>query len=149
MDSPLRPIDDDEAGQDFASSADGDIKINYNVVATIVKLASLEVPGVVAVGGGGFLDDVAGMFSKKETGTGIQVDEHESRGYHITVRLVMAYGSDLYSVASKVQETVREQVQKMTTKSVARVDVLIESVRLAKNTIVDDDDEPEPLPETD
>lgn len=135
---------------DLATSSSGDIKINYNVVATIVKLAALDVPGVVAVGGGGFLDDVAGIFSKKETGTGIQVDEHEMRGYEITVRLVLAYGSDLYAVATQVQEAIRQQVHKMTTKPVARVDVLIESVRLPKPTVADDEEEDsEPLPETD
>lgn len=142
MPSEHDPLDD------FATSSDGDIKINYNVVATIVKLAALEVPGVVAVGGGGFLDDVAGIFSKKETGTGIQVEEHETRGYQVTVRLVLAYGSDLYAVATKVQEAVRLQVHKMTTKPVARVDVLIESVRLAKDT-TDPDPHADPLPETD
>ncbi len=49
------------------SSSMGEIKINHTVIASIVKLAALEVPGVVMVAGG-FVDELAGMFSKKRFG---------------------------------------------------------------------------------
>lgn len=42
----------------------GDIRINHSVVASIVRLATLEVSGVAAVGGG-FVDGIAEIFSKK------------------------------------------------------------------------------------
>ena len=42
----------------------GDIRINHSVVANIVRLAALEVSGVVAVGGS-FVDGIAEIFSKK------------------------------------------------------------------------------------
>lgn len=42
----------------------GEIRINHSVVASIVRLAALEVSGVAAVGGG-FVDGIAEIFSKK------------------------------------------------------------------------------------
>lgn len=108
----------------------GVIKINHSVVATIVKLASLEVAGVIQVGGGGFVDEIAGIFSKKETGAGILVEENEHGSYNITVRVILAFGVDLAKTAYEVQRVVREQVVKMTSKRVAKIDVMIEGVRL-------------------
>ena len=40
------------------SNSLGDIRINHSVVASIVRLAALEVTGVAAVGGG-FVDGIA------------------------------------------------------------------------------------------
>ena len=41
----------------------GDIRINHSVVASIVRLAAIEVSGVAAVGGG-FVEGIAEIFSK-------------------------------------------------------------------------------------
>lgn len=113
-------------------SSMGDIKINHSVVATIVKLAAKEVTGVVQVGGGGFVDEIAGIFAKKESGTGITVEEDEHGNYLITMRVILSYGVDLARTAYEVQNAVRDQVVKMTSKKVARVDVMIEGVKLAE-----------------
>ena len=42
----------------------GDIQINFNVVANIVRLAALEVSGVATVGGG-IVEGIADMFPQK------------------------------------------------------------------------------------
>ena len=47
-----------------ASNTLGDIRINHSVVASIVRLAALEVSGVAAVGGG-FVDGIAEIFKSK------------------------------------------------------------------------------------
>lgn len=106
----------------------GDIQINHTVVASIVKISSLEVEGVVAVAGG-FVDDIRGIFSSKESRAGIRVEE-EGGAYHITVRVVLAFGVELARTAYEIQRAVSEQVEKMTNQSVSRVDVIIEEVRV-------------------
>ncbi|MDX2109297.1 MAG: Asp23/Gls24 family envelope stress response protein [Verrucomicrobiota bacterium] len=107
----------------------GDIKINYSVVATIVRLAALEVDGVVGVGTGGLVDEIAGIFTKRETTSGILVDETDQGHYHVTARLILAYGVDLVKTASEAQYRIRSQITRMTGKQVSRVDVMIEGVR--------------------
>lgn len=112
------------------SSSLGDIKINHTVVASIVKLATLEVPGVVSVAGGGLVGEIAGIFSKKDSGAGIQVGEDEDANYVIIIRVILSFGVELAKTAYGIQTSVRDQVENMTNKRVARVDVIIDGVKM-------------------
>jgi uncharacterized alkaline shock family protein YloU len=110
----------------------GEIKINHSVVASIVRLAALDVPGVCAVGYG-FVDQIGGsiggIFSKRESDRGVKVQEDPEGGYIIEIRLVMAYGSELGKTAHNVQLAIRNQIHTMTGKEVSRVDVIIDGVK--------------------
>jgi len=108
------------------TTAYGDIKINHNVVASIVRLAALEVDGVDAVAGGSFVDNVREIFKPDHA---IAVSENEGGQYVIEVRLIMRFGVELAKVAMKVQESVREQIKTMTMKDVGQIDVIIDGVR--------------------
>ncbi|MGB0408384.1 MAG: Asp23/Gls24 family envelope stress response protein [Opitutales bacterium] len=106
----------------------GDIRINHSVVASIVRLAALEVTGVAAVGGG-FVDGIAEIFSKKGDERGVRVEEDEVGDYRIEIRVILRFGVELASVASEMQQRIAEQVEKMTSKNVSRVNVIIDGVR--------------------
>ena len=110
------------------SNSLGDIRINHSVVASIVRLAALEVTGVVAVGGG-FVDGIAEIFSKKGDERGVRVEEDEAGDYQIEVRVILRFGVELAAVATQIQERISEQVEKMTSKTVSRVNVIIDGVR--------------------
>jgi len=113
-----------------ASNTLGDIRINHSVVASIVRLAALEVSGVAAVGGG-FVDGIAEIFSKKGDERGVRVEEDEVGDYRIEIRVILRFGCELATVATEIQERIAEQVEQMTSKSVARVNVIIDGVRTA------------------
>lgn len=106
----------------------GDIRINHSVVASIVRLAALEVSGVAAVGGG-FVDGIAEIFSKKGDERGVRVEEDEAGDYRIEIRVILRFGVALAVVATEIQQRIAEQVETMTSKSVARVNVVIDGVR--------------------
>lgn len=106
----------------------GDIRINHSVVASIVRLAALEVAGVAAVGGG-FVDGIAEIFSKKSDERGVRVEEDEAGDYRIEIRVILKFGVELAAVAGEMQQRIAKQVEKMTSKSVARVNVIIDGVR--------------------
>jgi uncharacterized alkaline shock family protein YloU len=106
----------------------GDIRINHSVVASIVRLAALEVAGVAAVGGG-FVDGIAEIFSKKGDERGVRVEEDEAGDYRIEIRVILKFGVELAAVASEMQQRIAKQIEKMTSKSVARVNVIIDGVR--------------------
>jgi len=108
----------------------GDIKVNHTVVASIVRLATLEINGVCAVGGG-FVDGIADLFSKKESDRGVRVSEDEHGSYSIELRVVMEFGTELAKTAYEVQLAVRKQVTNMTGKPVEKVDVVIEGVKMS------------------
>jgi uncharacterized alkaline shock family protein YloU len=108
----------------------GRIEVNNTVVASIVRLAALQVNGVCGVGAG-FVDRFAEMvFPKGETDRGVKVFDDDSGGYSIELRIVVAFGSEIARVAYQVQMMVRDQVEKMTGNRVKRVDVFIEGVKV-------------------
>ncbi|MGK0309446.1 MAG: putative alkaline shock family protein YloU [Lentimonas sp.] len=112
------------------SSTLGEIHINHNVVASIVRLAALEVPGVAEVcSGSGFVDGITEIFSKKNDERGIQIDKDEVGDYKIRIRVVLYFGVELAAVGNEIQQRIAEQVEKMTSKNVATVDVIIDKVR--------------------
>jgi uncharacterized alkaline shock family protein YloU len=118
----------------------GDIKINHNVIASIVRLAALQVKGVAAVGGG-IVDGIGEIFTKKEADhRGVRVNESEAGDYQIEVRLVVAYGSEIGRTAYEVQVDVRKQLMAMTGRDVSKVDVIIEGVRLPGGKAQADDE---------
>ncbi|HEY5550908.1 MAG TPA: Asp23/Gls24 family envelope stress response protein [Opitutaceae bacterium] len=106
----------------------GDIKISHSVIASIVRLAALQINGVSGVGGG-FVDGIAEMFSKKESDRGVRIEEDETGSYTVELRVVITYGAEIGKTAFDVQMAVREQVAQMTGKPVKRVDVVIEGVK--------------------
>lgn len=108
----------------------GDISINNSVVASIVRLATLEVGGVASVGSGlRGVDGIAEIFTKKGDERGVRVELDEVGDYRIEVRVILRFGCQLATVAEQVQQRVVEQVENMTSKNVARVNVVIDGVR--------------------
>ena len=108
----------------------GDIKINHSVVASIVRLATMEVDGVFAVGGGGVVEGIAEFLSKKESERGVRVAEADSGAYDIEVRVVLKFGVDLAKIGMQIQETVRDRIVDMTSKPVERIDVVIDGIKM-------------------
>lgn len=111
------------------SSALGEIKINHKVVANIVQLAAMDVDGVVAVVGSNIVDRLEGIFSKKEAGSAIHVEENEMGHYVIVIHTILSFGVELAKTAFKIQTSVRDNVQKMTNKQVEKVNVIIEGIQ--------------------
>ncbi|HAV12186.1 MAG TPA: Asp23/Gls24 family envelope stress response protein [Opitutae bacterium] len=127
----------------------GEIRINHSVVASIVRLAALEVTGVSAVGGG-FVDGIADIFkSKKGDERGVRVEEDEVGDYIIEIRVILRFGCELAAIATQIQERVAEQVEKMTSKNVARVNVIIDGVRSDEETAAATKEDWEHQPHTD
>lgn len=121
------------------SNSLGEIHINHSVVASIVRLAALDVVGVAEVcTSGGIVDGIAEIFSKKNDERGIQIDKDEVGDYKIRVRVILNFGVELAAVGNEIQQKISEQVEKMTSKNVARVDVIIDGVRTT-----DENKEPE------
>ena len=96
----------------------GDIKINHNVVASIVRLAALQVPGVAGVGGG-IVDGISELFSKRRESDhrGVRVNETDEDTYAIELRIIIKYGFEIGKTAYEVQVAVRKQVIAMTEKT--------------------------------
>mgnify|MGYP005851342869 CR=1 FL=1 len=108
----------------------GDIKVNHSVVASIVRLAALEVTGVCGIGGG-LVDGIAdSMFPNRATDRGVKIVADDDGTYSIEIRAVMTFGTEIGRTAVQVQMSVRKQVELMTGNRVKRVDVIVEGVKM-------------------
>jgi uncharacterized alkaline shock family protein YloU len=56
----------------------------------------------------------------------------------ISVKVILRFGVELAKVGEEIQIAVREQVSKMTNKKVARIDVLIDGVRMPEREEAND-----------
>jgi len=94
---------------------------------------------VISVGGaGGFREEIVGIFNKRESSGGITVAENAQKNYVISVKVILRFGVELAKVGEEIQIAVREQVSKMTNKKVARIDVLIDGVRMPEREEAND-----------
>ena len=107
----------------------GEIRISHTVIQHIVRLATRGVPGVLHVGGSGIVDEIAGIFTKRESSRDISVEEDELENYRIRIHVTLAFGIQLAKCADEIQTAIREQVQNMTNKKVSRVDVFIDGIK--------------------
>lgn len=117
----------------------GEIKINHSVIASIVRLSTLEVDGTHSVGGGSFSEGITELFKGKEASTGVRVAEDEAGNYEIEIRVVLRFGVELAKVAVAIQQNVKQQITRMTMKTVAKVDVIIDGVKMESEPNIDDD----------
>lgn len=115
------------------STSLGNVRINNTVVANIVRIAALEVPGVAAVASTGFVDGIREIFRGKESDQSVQVSENEGGEYVIECRIIMDFGVELAKVAIQVQDNIADHIKRMTMKEVANVDVIIEDIRMPED----------------
>lgn len=110
------------------SSPLGDIKINFEVIADIVRLSVLQVEGVMAVGGH-WWHQLQGLFGRKrDIIPGVSIMP-EGDNYAIRVRVQLQFGVELAKVAYEIQNQVRENLQTMANVSTSRVDVIVDGLQ--------------------
>jgi uncharacterized alkaline shock family protein YloU len=104
----------------------GTVQIRNDVIGTIAALAAQEVEGVVGIWRGplplgNWLDSWIGR-----TGVKVEAQDQEVR---IWLSLVVEYGVNLAQVAARVQDKVREVLERMTLLTAAEVNVRIHHVQ--------------------
>ncbi|MBT7855103.1 MAG: Asp23/Gls24 family envelope stress response protein [Opitutae bacterium] len=102
----------------------GEVKINHDVIARIVHLSCIEVPGVHSVGGGFSFSD---LIPNKSSSKGVRISENEN-GYVIEVHVIMKFGVEMGKTAQEIQRRISDQIDKMTSSPVSKIDVVIEGV---------------------
>ncbi len=109
----------------------GNISYAEDVIATIAGVAALEIAGVVGMSGG-ISSGFAELLGKKNLAKGIKV-EIGTQETAIDMNIVVEYGCEVHSVASKVQENVKKTVETMTGLTVVEVNINIQGVSVKKD----------------
>ncbi|MEV5413422.1 Asp23/Gls24 family envelope stress response protein [Thermopolyspora sp. NPDC052614] len=111
----------------------GRIKVADEVVEKVVALATMEVPGVVAMGGEPerAVESVRdrARFGGRRAGQGVHV-EIEDRQVAIDISIVVEYGRVILDVANEVKANVARAVSLMAGLRVVEVNVTVDDVRM-------------------
>lgn len=104
----------------------GTVKIHKNVIASIASIASIEIEGVKRVGGNlksGFME----LIGNKNL-TAIRIEINKDDEVKIDIPLIVKFGFNIPEIAGKVQENVRNNLEKMTNLSIKDININVQSI---------------------
>ena len=104
----------------------GMIKIHKNVVASIAAIAAGEIEGVKRIGGD-FKSGILEMVGRKSL-VAINVEVMKNEEVKIEIPLIIKYGFNVPDVASRVQENVRNSLEKMTNLSIKDINIKVQGI---------------------
>ncbi|NLO89975.1 MAG: Asp23/Gls24 family envelope stress response protein [Clostridia bacterium] len=94
--------------------------ISDEVIAAITLNAAQEIEEIAFPAG--ITHGIAERFGKKQWARGIKVEQN-NEGVTIEIKVVIKYGVHIPEVCSRIQEKVKEQVEKLTGLKVIAVDI--------------------------
>ena len=104
----------------------GAIRIHKNVIASIASLATLEIEGTKRIGKN-FRSGIMEMMGKKNL-SGIKVEIDKNDEIKIEIPLIIKYGFNIPDVANKVQESIRNALEKMSNLSIKDVNINVQGI---------------------
>jgi uncharacterized alkaline shock family protein YloU len=105
------------------------VRIADEVVSTVAAIAATEVDGVAAMSGG-LVGGLSEMLGRRNPQKGVRVETEDGTAV-IDLTLTVRYGVRIPEVASRVQESVKAAVERMTGLRVAAVNVHVTGVEAA------------------
>jgi len=104
----------------------GLIRIHKNAIAAVVSLAALEIQGVSRMGRDFKASFMELLGAKPYPGIGVEINKNAE--VKIDIPLFIKYGFNLPEVATKVQENVRQALEKMTNLSIRDINVNVQGI---------------------
>lgn len=105
----------------------GVVRIHENVIASIASMAACEIEGVKRVG-----DDpksgIFGFICRQIKPKSIKVEMDKNDEVKIEIPLAIKYGFNIPEIAGKVQENVRNALEKMTNLSVKDINISVQGI---------------------
>jgi len=104
----------------------GKIRIHKNVIASIASLAAVEIEGVKRIGSD-FKSGVLELIGNK-TLIAIKVEIDKNEEIRVDIPLVIKYGFNIPDVSNKVQENIRNALERMTSLSIKYININVQAI---------------------
>jgi uncharacterized alkaline shock family protein YloU len=104
----------------------GVVKIHKNVVSSISSIAATEIDGVKRVG-----KDLKSRMLEllgQKSFSAIKVDISKNEEVKVEIPLIIKYGYNIPDIASRVQENVRQALEKMSNLSIKDINVNVQGI---------------------
>lgn len=104
----------------------GMVRIHKNVISSISSIASLEIEGVKSID----KDLKSSLFEAigQKSFSAIKVDISKNEEVRVEIPLIVKYGYNVPEVASRVQENVRQALEKMSNLSVKDININVRGI---------------------
>lgn len=109
----------------------GDVKIADSVIAVCAINAVMKTDGVAGLTGGITDSITESLLGRESLSKGVKVDQTEE-GIVLDIYLIVYYGVKIPDVAWNIQNRVKEEIETMTDKKVARVNIHVQGVATAE-----------------
>ena len=108
-----------------AGTVPGVVKVHESVVASLIRKAVCSVDGVIRLAGNTLVDNIAEFVgSRKVMDRAISIEMGDN-AVAIEIRVVLAFGCSIPETAGKIQETVIDEISRITGMQVPRIDVIV------------------------
>lgn len=104
----------------------GTIRIHKNVISSIASLAATEIEGVKRIRGD-FTSGLLELIGKKSP-VAIKVEIDKNEEVKIEIPLIIKYGFNIPDIANKVQENIRNALDKMTNLSIKDININVQGI---------------------
>ena len=104
----------------------GMVRIHKNVIASIASLAAVEIEGVKRTGGD-FKSGLLELVGKKPL-SAIKVEFDKNEEVKLEIPIVIKYGFNIPEVANRVQENIRNALEKMTNLSIKDININVQAI---------------------
>ena len=99
------------------------VSISTNVIAQVIRKSVSDVEGVAHFAPKGLVDIIS-VFSSRAYDSSIDIAVRDN-SVSITLALILYYGCQVKSVCQEVQKNVKEQIEALTSASVANVSIVV------------------------
>lgn len=106
----------------------GLIKIHENVIASVVRRAACSVNGVIRLAGSPLIDNIAEIIGNRRISDRAIDVNINGDSVAIDVKVNLAYGVHVPTVAATIQTAIMEDVEKITGMVVSTVNVIVQEL---------------------
>lgn len=125
IDKTNRSIFSDGAPLQAHAGVTGVVKVHESVITSIVRKAACSVPGVIRLAGNTLVDNIAEFVgSKKVYDRSIAIDMGDN-AVSIELKVIMEFGVYIPDVAEALQNTITDEIVKITGMQVPQIDVVV------------------------
>jgi uncharacterized alkaline shock family protein YloU len=108
-----------------AGTVSGVVKVHESVIASIIRKAACSVDGVVRLAGNALVDNIAEFVgSRKVMDRAISIEMGDN-SVAVEVQVVLEYGCNVPEIAENIQNTVTEEITRITGMQVTRIDIVV------------------------
>ncbi|MHB1131147.1 MAG: Asp23/Gls24 family envelope stress response protein [Chloroflexota bacterium] len=104
----------------------GSVRVSPSVLATIVSLTTVEVPGVARMGDD-LVSGVNRLIGRPRPASGVKVQIKDG-SVQVDLHVIVRSGFSLVEVGSQIQDTVAEAINRMVGMPVCEVNVFVQDV---------------------